>query len=207
MEEGIIMYSAEFPPPPKLLLVVVAILAVASLAGMVIGEHYQKDKTINSTAAVVNINRYSLKISVARQDEGLSILKQLNKQGLTGSVETKDITTMVPKGYVVSDFFSKDVGRAAAKALRIYNYKVTIETADKDRVTIRVGEIFADKNQCMELAEQLKARGYLFKVKRYEQPLKKTSHYVVLKKLNQASTELILKELTTQGYHVEKQEE
>lgn len=199
------MYSIEIPSPPKFLLVVVSFIAVISFCGLFIGEHYTKGNEGN-TATNNNTKKYTLIVPIKQQDEGDNLLKQLKKYDVKTSVETKNVSVKVKTGYAVMEYFSESLGKIAAEALRTHNYNVTVEPKGKDQVSVRVEGIYPSKEKCQSLVEELKSKGYIFKIHTYEQTIKKQSLSVVLKNVTPSLSERITKEITANGYSVDIQE-
>ena len=198
------MRSIELPSPPKFLLIVVSFIAVISFCGLFIGEHYAKENKGN--AATNNTKKYTLVIPIKQQYEGDVLLKRLKKYDVKASVEIKNVSVKVKTGYAVMEYFPESLGKIAAEALRTHNYNVTVESAGKDQVSVRVEGIYPNKEKCQSLAEELKSKGYIFKVHTYEQTIKKQSLSVVLKNATPSLSESITKEMTANGYSVDKQE-
>lgn len=202
------MFFIEIPAPPRFLTVIVAVLTFVSFIAFKIGEYYLKDENKKLVPALYHIEkRYHLKIAVKEQSEGEAVLKILEKEGLKGTIVSKSIDTMVPKGYVVKEYFPETVGKTVAEALKIHDYIVTVESQDKEKVAVRVGEIFHSKAKAYALALELNKKGYVFSIQTYEESVKKVLYWVELRKIAPDKAEMITNDFSKKGYKVEKQEE
>lgn len=200
------MHSIEIPSPPKFLLVVTLFIALISLAGLVIGEHYFSGNKSNITISNDNVKKYLLVIPIKQKNEGNNLLKQLKKYKVAASIETKNTDKKTNAGYAVMEYFPESLGKIAAESLRIHNYNITVEAAGKDRVSVRVEGIYPNKEKCQSLVEDLKSKGYIFKIHTYEQTIKIQSLFLVLKNVTPSIADSIIKEMATNGYAVNKQE-